>query len=620
MTEVLNHYHWLRPLWLLLIPLPLLLGWGLSRLPAGQTRWAELIRPELLQHLIESNNSQRSHGPLLALVGGWLLACLALAGPSWHKLPQPVYSQQDALVLILDLSPSMHARDLTPDRLTHARHRLIDLINARDEGLTALVVYAGDAHVLAPLSDDKETLLNLIAPLSPAIMPVSGSQTEAAIETAVKLLRDAGHQRGQILLITDGIAANAFNPINSLLGATEFSLSIVGVGTTEGAPIPLSDGSFAKTADGELPLARLDPQPLRQLAERHRGIYRTLSYTGAELEALNTQLQADPNPFDTNSVQALEREFDRWDDVGPWLVLLLLPLAALAHRRGLVLVLLIAPLGLPQPAQAFDWQDLWNTSDQQGAAALAEGDYEQAAGSFNDPDWRGTSLYRNGQYSEAAEQFARTDTPTAHYNRGNALAKAGQLEPALEAYQQALQQQPEFDDARFNQQLVEQLLQQQQQQQQQQDADGQPPERDNPQSDASQHNEQPADSAGSSDPNRPSNNNQQQNTASPAQTGSSPEPSNAEPSPTQPSPQPQTEQPSQAPAEQEQAEAQSDPIDSGQAQSDSTNPRDPELEQWLNQLPDDPSGLLRRKFEYQYRQKLELYRQGRWQPPEETRW
>ncbi|MEH6649850.1 MAG: VWA domain-containing protein [Motiliproteus sp.] len=618
MIDAINNFQLLRPYWLLLLPISLLLTLLLWRYSSNSGQWQRLIRPELLQHLLEGQTGVHKRWPLLMLLLAWLIAIVAMSGPTWQKLPQPVYSSQDAVVLILDLSPSMMAQDLTPNRLTHARHRLIDLINSRQSGLTGLVVYAGDAHLLAPLSDDRQTLLSLVPSLSPEIMPLRGSQSEDAVKLALTMLQDAGQQRGKLVLITDGITAAAGDTIGRLLRDSHYTLSIIGVGTVQGAPIPLSDGSFVRNSAGELQLARLQPQPLQRLATASGGIYRTLSADDSDSAAVIEQLQPSVSELDLNNFKALQQRFDLWQEFGPWLVLLLLPLAAVSHRRGWLYCLLLLPPLYSEPALAWQWGDLWQTDNQQAQQQLQQGDYQQAAEQFTDSQWRAASLYRDEQYDQAAEQLKSQNDGRSAYNRGNALAQTGELEQAIESYQQALKIDPTLDDARFNQQLVERLLAQQNKQDNNDKQSG----------DGADSDQQAGSESGESSENNPDQQNdpqegQEQNSNQPSDQGSDSDSSNSNPS--DPAASNDAEEQSQAQADktaqQNENEQQSTEPSDAAAQASATDPeKDAELERWLRQLPDDPGGLLRRKFQYQYQQKLEAYRQGRWQPPEETRW
>ncbi|MCJ8298794.1 MAG: VWA domain-containing protein, partial [Pseudomonadales bacterium] len=225
---MLAEFHFLRPQLLLLIMLIPLLCFLLWRLKSSNQGWQKLVDREMLAHLLINAQAKVTSLPLLLLGFIWLITCLALAGPSWNKLPQPQFVNQQPLVLLVDLSPSMSAVDIKPSRLIKMRFKLIDLLRSRQQGLTAMVVYAGDAHVLAPLSDDRETLIALVPTLSPDIMPVSGSRAEEGLQLALTLIADQGYRSGDILLITDGVTEQAQQNMGRILHNTGIRLSVLG--------------------------------------------------------------------------------------------------------------------------------------------------------------------------------------------------------------------------------------------------------------------------------------------------------------------------------------------------------------------------------------------------------
>jgi Ca-activated chloride channel family protein len=392
----------MRPewLWLILPGLVLILLLWQQRRQAGS--WHSVIAPELLPFLLGTDGRAHSRSLLPLLLPAWLLATLAAAGPSWEKLPQPVHQRQDAMVLVLDLSYSMKAEDLAPSRLDRARQKLLDLLRLRREGLTALIAYAGDAHIVSPLTDDNPTIANLIPALSPDIMPVPGSDPVAAVEQALALLRSAGVGSGHIVLLTDGISQRDTSEILARLHDSGNRLSILGIGTDSGAPIPLPGGGFLNDRSGNIVIPTLQREPLLSLAGRLAGYYSDIRLDDADVEALLEHAQ----PSSTSELRALDRVADSWDDKGFILVLLVLPVCLALFRRGwLVSLLPLLVLLEPQPARAQSWQDLWLTRDQQGQRALQAGDPARAAELFERRDWAGVAAYESGDFDAATTHF-----------------------------------------------------------------------------------------------------------------------------------------------------------------------------------------------------------------------
>ncbi len=601
MNEMLTHFHFLRPLWLL-AALPAgvltLLLWrqlGVSR------AWSSVISAELLPYLMRGSDSGTpSRWPIFILLLSWLLAAVALAGPSWEQLPQPVERRENGLVVLYDLSVSMNTTDVSPSRLIRSRQKLLDLLSLKTEGTTGLVAYAGDAHVVSPLTDDLRTVANLLPALSPDIMPMKGSRPARAAEQAVRLLRDSGLEHGHILLVTDGIHEGDEDDIASALEGTAYRLSVLGVGTEQGGPIP-TDTGFLRDGSGNIVIAGLSKPPLQRLADRFGGVYSDLELGDRDItQVLETDIWSDENTGDV-----LDRSVDTWEDRGYWLVLLLLPMTLAAFRRGWVVCLLLLPLA--DPAQADGWQDWFSNRDQRAQALLESGEAETAAELFRDPDWKAAAQYRAGDYQDALQHYQSVESADGDYNRGNALARTGELEKAIEAYDKALQRQPDMEDAAFNKQLVEQLLKQQEQQQGQEGPDqdqeqdqaqnqGQSDQQDQQGKGQNQESEDQSDNGGqpqSSDQGQQSPNAQQPEDQE-SQTGAEND---------------GNEEAQQEPAQEKPGDAQAnDQQESDEDMQQGAQDRDPEErerdmanEQWLRRIPDDPSGLLRRKFQYESR-------------------
>lgn len=463
---MLDQFHFLQPLWFLaLIPLALLLWW-LPRASHAGSHWQRACESHLLPYLLNKPVQAFSQLPVWLLTLGWLLAVVALADPAWQKQSQPVYRSQDAEVIVLDLSRSMLSADLTPSRLERARYKLADILNRRQEGQTGLVVFAGDAFTVAPLTNDARTIQALLAPLSPDLMPVQGSRADLGISLAAKLLQQAGVPRGDILLITDGYSDARTVDVAADLKRQGYRLSVLGVGSDKPAPIPDGQGGFVRDHHGQVVMPALDVTALQQLANAGGGRYSSITAGDADLTQVLPSAQQTP----MMRMQSTTQTTDLWQSQGPWLVLALLPLAALAFRRGwlllLPLVVLVTFGSFPRPAMASGWDDLWQRHDQQAEQALHAGDYARAQTLAQQPLQRGEAAYRAGDYAQALKAFNASDTAQGHYNSGNALAQLGRYQDAIAAYDQALAKSPGMPDALHNKQELEKLLKQQQKNQQ----------------------------------------------------------------------------------------------------------------------------------------------------------
>ena len=274
---------------------------------------------------------------------------------------------------------------------------------------------------------------------------------------------------------------------------------------------------------------------------------------------------------------------DQWREEGPWLVLLLLPLAALAFRRGWMLMLLVFVLPV-QPAQASlmdDVLDLFKNNNQQARDALANGDPEIAAELFDDPDWRDVARYRMGDYEEAARGFAEAGDARSLYNLGNAMAKQGEFESAIDAYEQVLEMDPSDEDAAYNRDLVKEVLEQQQQQQQEQ-----------------QQSEQGEGEGEESDSENDQQSEQDGEQSDGQSDGDSQDADAEQQDPSEEDLEALQEELERAAEEQQESEQQL--TEAELAELRRAQEQEQAMEQWLRRIPNDPGGLLRRKFRYQY--------------------
>lgn len=570
----LDGFHFLRPAWLLALLVLPLLGWWWRRQVQRHNVWRDVVDPHLLPHLLEQPGVARRRswsGWLAAIATG--LCILALAGPSLRKDETPLWQTQAPLVIALDLSASILTDDLQPSRLAQARAKVATLLRERASGQVALVAFSDDAYTVAPLTEDTANIALFLDALAPDIMPSFGvpstkTRADRAISWSQGLMRQAGFERGDILLLTDR-AGGAANAAATKANTAGYRVSVIGLGTARGGVHP--------GIGGNLQQARLDAAALRKLANSGGGRYSTLVAGNGDLRALGVL-----DPQDSAGISARGEKAASWRDDGYWLLPLVMLLCLPLFRRGGIFVVVlagtlllpVAPASAQSAPPAGTW---WKRADQ------VEHQRMQA----------GVAAYRSKDYARAIEQFNGIDSADGHYNLGNALAKAGRYDDAIAAYDRALQQQPGMTDAILNKKAVELARKLPKRQDQQGQPDKQGP------------LQQPGD-AGKQDADPGKGGSQKQ----PPQEGQGQPP----PPPKPPQPEAGEQKPSQQAQQQADAAQRQRMQDAMRQQQGDTQPAQAEARQakaketaeqrerrlanqaWLQRVPDDPGALLRARF------------------------
>ena len=650
--DFLNQFHFLRPDWFIaLIPLMLLVIL-IRKTTAKQSGWQSVIPSHLYQYMVIGKNELGAKPPMWMLAFVWIISVIALAGPTWERLPQPVYQLKMGHVIVIDMSLSMRATDMTPDRLTRAKYKAIDLVNAIGEGEMGLVAYAGDAFVISPLTEDAGNITTLLPSLSPEIMPVPGSDPLLGIESAAELLTNAGYNSGMIYWITDGIELEQQQELQEYVASIPFTVNALTVGTSEGAPIRQQSGELLKDFTGSIVIPKLNEGAVKGVVKTSGGRFESFTSNDADIEALAAVSLLDKTDNEEGEEES-NLQGDQWKEVGPYLLLLLLPFAAFAFKRGLVFIVLIGVLSpsfvqnahalqssqdsqniaaqtpsAPAPASGPNplswWQKPFMNDNQEALNSYQRGKYKDAVNQFNDETWKASSLYKSGDYEGALNAYQNVPGPNSAYNQGNALAKLGKLEEAIQKYDQALREAPDFEDARTNKKIIEDLLKQQQQQNQneQQQNQDQNESGDNSEQNDSQNSDQnnqdgSNDQSGQQNPGEDqqsdknqdqSANNEQQNSGDDSQQSDDSkinDESESSDSQQQNAEQDQSEQNESAqqnsgqPKESEQQSEREAQAAQGQAEelTDAEKEELQRMESLMRRVPDDPAFLLKRKMQ-----------------------
>ncbi len=643
---MLDQLHFLQPRWLLaLLPLALL-WWIIVRSKMSNSKaWEKVIDAKLLPLLLSGTDAKHNQSESWAkglLAFAWIIAIVALADPVWEKIPRPIFQTTSARVIVLDLSNSMQIADLKPSRLARARFKIEDILsgtgNTEEEGQIGLVLFAGDAFTASPLTRDSETIRALLQVLTPDLMPTQGSRVDLGLIKAHELLTQAGVNKGQVLLISDGVSdqSEALKAARKLRN-NGHTLSVLAVGTEIGGKLPQ-----LKYKNGDSITVALDSEYLQEIASSGGGNFHLISTTDSDLKSvLTTTTFNDINKPENDTKPKDDLNADDWKSSGPFIILLLLPLAALAFRRGwLFNVLIVASIvGViqPQPVLASPltesinntWNNLWINKEQQADKALEKQQFDKASSLSNKPSKRGTAHYKNENYEKALEEFKQAKGADAHYNEGNTLTKLEKYQEAINAYDKALKLQPNMEDAKKNRASIENLLKKKKEQKtdgnkKQEGGDnkkeGDPKKGDQNSDDKSKdgktgeqdkkkegedgkEGKQDKDENKKGDENQFSDANKNLDDQKDKQKNDTGDENKKTDKQSQKNDNESKKKPDETPEKKSKDKDDKKPEGTKANAKELTKEEKMAAEQWLRRIPDDPGGLLRRKFEAQYNQR-----------------
>ena len=576
-----TEFHFLRAGWILLIPIAILLIFFFKRRMLTIGNWEKLIDKRLLPYVMSrrqlSDNQYKWW--LISLIS--VLSIIALAGPTWERIEQPSFRTDQSLIIALDLSRSMNAQDISPNRLTRAKLKILDILERRQGAQVALIVYSANAFTVTPLTSDTDTIIALINSIDTSIMPSRGSYPALAIDKGLQLLNQASVSNGEIILVTDGgITSDSFSSAQKLRDEG-YRLSALGIGSMNGAPIPKETGGFITDSTGQITISRLEVDDLKDLVEIGGGSYTSITSNDQDIDTLLSEVYSAVRESD-DSVTT-----DQWKEFGPWLLLIVVPFGSLLFRKGWVFIFLLTIMPIDNSVYALDWNDLWKTRDQQAKEAMESGDYDKAIELFEDSEWLAAAHYKAGNYRQSANGYNNNSNIDHLYNYANSLAKIGQFEEAIENYEKVIAEEPNAEDALYNLNLLKDLLSENQSSEENND-DGQSSEE---ASTGEQSQQQNGDESEQSDNegNSKTGDSGDESDANPNQKLSNEEDIEAIEKELERATEENSNQESQ----------QEDNSESG-IEGRMAQEQQQAMEQWLRRIQDDPGGLLRRKFRYQY--------------------
>jgi Ca-activated chloride channel family protein len=422
-------------------------------------QWRRIIDPALLKAMLVRHGHSSRFNPVTVAIFVVLLGVIAMAGPTWKQQPSPFSEDIAALIIALDVSSSMQQQDVQPSRLERAKLKVKDLLALRPGGRVGLIVYAGSAHSVIPLTNDPDVINNFLDAIEPEIMPRKGKFPEKVLPIAELMLGNSPVP-GTVLLIGDGVSPKTAADFEQYFSMRQHQLLLLGVGRDSAAAEDSND-----TGALRVPLERA---ALEKLASENKGYYQTLTFNKDDVRNLNRRIDS--------HLVIVEDGSRPWVDEGYYLVFLMGSCMLLWFRRGWTLhwcvaLVMVASMAAPQPAIADDdaspeWSwanslmDLWLTPDQQGRYYLQQEDYKKAAVRFESIAWRGVAYYRDQNFAAAAEMFSRIESVDGYFNLANAWAHSRNYVYAVQAYNQVLKLDPKHPSALKNRDQIQSIIDQ----------------------------------------------------------------------------------------------------------------------------------------------------------------
>ena len=444
-------FHFIRPLWLWALLPFLAMAYVALKPNRAQQDWKSRLPEHLAIALNVGEKAWRKKLPVKLWTVIALLAIVTAAGPTWQREAAPFGEDRSPVFMVLDLSESMLQKDIKPTRLARAKYKIQDLVTQNSAKKTALIVYAGSAHLAVPLTKDTQVFTPILNALSPEVMPRSGKYPEQALAVIEQQLNEQAEQvhSATIVLVTDGVGSEVATTYRGFIARDDIAIQllILGVGNAQrGSDIPFDESS------------------LKQLASSTGGDYKAISNDNTDI---NWLLRAINQHIELNGESA-----QPWKDMSYPLVFIIMFIFLLWFRKGWTVHWCLLPLIFAmqtQPVHAskevaseeiagFHFLNLWMTQDQQAQWYFERGEYLQAAERFVSSKHKAQAYYLAEEFVLAKAFYLRVNSKQGMLGAANSLAQAREYVQARAMYRQILAQYPAFVAAKTNLVIVEKII------------------------------------------------------------------------------------------------------------------------------------------------------------------
>ena len=311
-----QHFHFLRPYWLIIFVLMLYILNAFSLRDDSIAQWRELMSPTIISKLTVSGNNNHWLSPKRMSFIISIPLCLLLMGPTWQQQPSPFSENNAPLIIALDVSNTMSQSDVQPSRLLRAKQKINELLEVRGDSKTALLAFSGSAHVVMPMTNDREMIRLFLDSLDEKVMPVSGKLPEKILPLADELLQNATVP-GTILLVGDGATANTVTAFQQFFEQQSSQLVVWAIGASP------------ELVDDNTDIIPLQLTQLQNLAKQSNGRVVLMSNDKTDINRVNQYIKHNLVVVDDNSRP--------WHDAGYYLIFIIAILFLSWFRKGWIL-------------------------------------------------------------------------------------------------------------------------------------------------------------------------------------------------------------------------------------------------------------------------------------------
>ena len=422
-------FHFLRPraLWLFVPVLAALLVLFTGN--RERKKWRRIVAPHLRPYLFTRNSRTAILWPMLFFVTGISCAIIGLAGPTWEMKKIPGEKINAVVLIALDVSRSMMATDIEPNRLERGKYKINDFLDANPGAAAGLIAFAGSAHPVLPFTSDYKIMKQQAVSLQTAVMPVQGTNIPALIQLMDTLIRPVTAP-STVLLLTDVLDNESATLLSNWINTTPHHLDILLLSGTGGAKVP----GFTNV------ISKQDFAVVQNLQQDAKITITQLTLDHSDVTGIASRIR---------SKLVFEKQDNRsdqeWNDMGWVLVIPALAITAFWFRRGWAMqwcvigCVLFGSCG--SKSKHPDW---WYSKDYQGQLLYNAASYSEAAERFDNDNHKAVAYYKAGDYDAAADLFALDTTAAGQYNRGLALAQAGRFADADDAFSKAISMDSSF--------------------------------------------------------------------------------------------------------------------------------------------------------------------------------